>query len=316
MTDQRARAAVKGALIADAASMGFHWLYDQGRIAALAGDVPEFRAPNAHDFEGPDGKGLGYFAHGGKPVGAPSHYGAQMLAMCSALARNGGAYDPDDYAASFREWFGYGGRWVGYIDRPTRATLNAMAAAEAAETPMTACGADDAQLPAVSKLPPLVAAHFAAANLAELVESAVRITNNRDDSVAWGQAVAAMLAAAIKGADPLSSVAAARGNNTKVNDQIEAALALQDKTTEEVATAFALHCQLEVAFPVIIHAIATAVSFREAIRANIRAGGDNCGRSIVIGAVLAACFADDPEKGIPAEWIGKVTVPGEMLAVA
>jgi len=317
MTDQsgKARAAILGALVGDAATMGFHWLYDQSRIADLAGAEPEFRAPNARDYVGADGKGLGYFAHGGKRVGQPSQYGAQMLSMCSSLARTD-AYDPEDYALSFREWFGYGGKWVGYIDRPTRATLTAMAAAEAGEKPTSTCGADDAQLPAISKLPPLVVRHLGSSDLPGMVESAVRVTNDRDDSAAWGRATAAMIAAAISGATPEDAVAAARGDNRQVNEQIEAALAMRAETPEAVATAFALHCQLEVAFPVIIHLIATATSYRDAIRANIRAGGDNCGRSIPVGAVLGACFAGDAERCIPAEWLSKVDVPGEVLALA
>lgn len=72
---ERARAAVIGAATADAATMGLHWLYDQNRIAEVAGAEPEFRAPNALDFGD-----KGYFAHGGKTPGEPSHYGAQMLA--------------------------------------------------------------------------------------------------------------------------------------------------------------------------------------------------------------------------------------------
>ncbi|MEM7525484.1 MAG: ADP-ribosylglycohydrolase family protein [Pseudomonadota bacterium] len=316
MTDipHRARGACLGALVADAATMGFHWLYDQERIASLAGAAPEFRAPNAADYQGPDGKGLGYFAHGGKRAGELSQYGAQMTAMATALSRAGG-YDAEAYAAAFRDWFGYGGRWVGYIDRPTRATLDEMVAAAADEQPTTQCGADDAQLPAVSKLPPLVARHHGEDELMAYVESAVRVTNNRDDSVAWGYAVAAMIAAAISGASPEDAVAAARGDNAKINDQIEAALALRDKTSEEAATSFALHCQLEVAFPVTVHLIATAKSYTEAVRANIRTGGDNCGRSIPLGAVLGACFAGDASRDIPADWLARVDVPGEIAAL-
>ncbi|MEM7545835.1 MAG: ADP-ribosylglycohydrolase family protein [Pseudomonadota bacterium] len=310
----RARAAILGAHVGDAATMGFHWLYDQARIAALAGAVPEFRAPNAADFMGEDGKGLGYFAHGGKRVGQPSHYGAQMRAMCTSLTRKG-TYDAEDYALSFREAFGYGGHWVGYIDRPTRATLNAMAAAEAAEKPTTRCGADDGQLPAVSKLPPLVARHHGEEGLAGMVESAVRLTNDRDDSVAWGHAVSAMISAAISGAAPEDCVAAARGSDSMIDGQIEAALARRSETPEEVATAFALHCQLEKAFPVMVHLIATAKTYPEAMRANIRAGGDNCGRSIPVGAVLGASFAGDEAAGLPASWLALTTVPGDVIGV-
>lgn len=314
-TDDRARHAVLGALIGDAATMGFHWLYNQERIAELGGADPAFRTPNAADFLDTDGQSLGYFAHGGKTAGQPSHYGAQMLAMCDALAQKG-TYDADAYVQSFRRAFDYGGQWVGYIDRPTRATLNAMAATAAVDdtASLALCGADDAQLPAVSKLPPLIARHHGDAGLSDMVESAVRVTNNRDDSVAWGLAVAAMLSAAIDGSSPLSCVEAARGIDAHVDSQIDAALAMRDKTSSEVATAFALHCQLEKAFPVMIHLIATAVSYKGAICANILAGGDNCGRSIPVGAVLGACFANDAGATIPADWLARVDIPGAVFA--
>jgi ADP-ribosylglycohydrolase len=309
-TTDRARAAMMGAAVADAATMGFHWLYDQARIAEVAGDEPEFRAPNKADFQD-----KGYFAHGGKTPGEASHYGAQMMAMATAMAGQDG-YTADAYAGAFREWFDYGGRWVGYCDRPTRATLLAMAAAAADEQPITTCGADDAQLPAISKLPVLVARHHDDPGLAEMVESAVRLTNDRDDSVAWGLATARMLAAAIHGASPADAVAAAReGATDQITKQIAAVHEMKSSTTAEVATAHALHCQLEVAFPVLCHAILTAESYKDAVRANILAGGDNCGRSIPIGAVLGACFTGDDTRGIPTEWAAKLKAPGDFISV-
>lgn len=299
----KARAAVLGAVVADAASMGLHWLYDQERLRAVAGDQPEFRAPNRADFGD-----KGYFAHDGKPAGALSQYGAQMLVMSRALAQSG-VYDADAYAAEFRATFGYGGQWVGYIDRPTRSTLDAMTVAEAAKRPLTGSGADDAQLPAVSKLPPLVARWHGDSRLSGWVESAVRVTNDRDDSVAWGQAIAAMISAAIAGAAPEEAVAAARGTDAMIDRQIEAGLSHPGRSTADVATAFGLHCQLEVAFPVICHAIATATDYVSAVRDNILAGGDNCGRAVPIGAVLGACFAGTAQ-GLPADWLLKTDWTG------
>lgn len=309
----RKTGALLGALTADAAAMGLHWLYDQRRIAEIAGPAPEFRAPNAADFLGPEGKPLGYFAHGGKRAGEPSHYGAQMLAMAASLARAGG-YDAEEYAKAFREAFGPGGGWSGYIDRPTRETLaNMDRAAEGA--PLSACGADDAQLPALSKLPPLLVRHHGEAGLAAMVERAVRVTNDRDDSAEWGAAFAAMLAAALDGASPAESAAAARGVSARIDGQAEAALARRGETPEAAAAGFGLHCQLEVAFPVILHILAGAEDFASSARANIRAGGDSCGRAIPLGAILGACFAGDAQRGIPADWLARVSVPGALAAL-
>ena len=74
---QRGKNAILGAFVADAATMGLHWLYSQPRLNELAPEVPEFRLPAAADFAG----GVGYFAHGGKHPGDLSHYGEQARVM-------------------------------------------------------------------------------------------------------------------------------------------------------------------------------------------------------------------------------------------
>ena len=43
LTVDRAKNAILGALVADAASMGLHWLYSQQRLSELALSAPEFR---------------------------------------------------------------------------------------------------------------------------------------------------------------------------------------------------------------------------------------------------------------------------------
>ena len=88
-TTERKRGAIIGAAVADAASMGFHWLYDQSRILTLAPSTPEFRQPNKCDYEGTSG----YFAHAQKKTGDLSQYGEQHVTMLSALAQNQGAYE-------------------------------------------------------------------------------------------------------------------------------------------------------------------------------------------------------------------------------
>ena len=49
---RRAMKAIKGAFIADAASMGTHWTYDPAEMLKLVSDktVPEFRDPPAPQF--------------------------------------------------------------------------------------------------------------------------------------------------------------------------------------------------------------------------------------------------------------------------
>lgn len=110
---------IRGALVADAAALGLHWIYDKDRVREIGGEEPEFVEPDVAHYKGVPG----YFAHKGKRAGDPTHYGEQLRVALESLKAAGGAVDPQDYARRFWAHFGFGGSWVGYIDRATRETL-------------------------------------------------------------------------------------------------------------------------------------------------------------------------------------------------
>lgn len=372
---ERKRGAILGAAVADAASLGFHWLYDQSRIRDLEPENPEFRQPDNTDYADT----AGYFAHASKTIGDFSQYGEQHNTMLRALNANQGTYNKEKYESAFIECFGYGGSYSGYIDHPTRDTLNNITIAEtsaltrASSIPFDgtdelkrklitkilgnakqfsgdvlkqkveesirttddndqlvehACrmldewnsvnsfhGSDDTQLPALSKLPALVAAYAQQENLLSVVESAVRVTNNNDNAVAFGLASANMIEAAITTGDPEFSIDAGKQAASDTTRQlIEQALASLDKSTPQVTSDWGMACQLKIGFPSAVHNIAKAGSFDKAIRENIYAGGDSCGRSILIGAVLGACYGINTERGIPLQWINKLHQSDKLLS--
>ena len=55
-----------------------------------------------------------------------------------------------------------------------------------------------------------------------------------------------------------------------------------------------------------MHNLGRTSGFADAIRTNIYAGGDNCGRAIVLGAVSGAHFGSGGATGIPKEWVSRV----------
>jgi len=371
----RKRGAIVGAAVADAASLGFHWLYDQSRILDLEPISPEFRQPDTADYADV----AGYFAHASKTSGDFSQYGEQHCTMLNALNANSGAYDKAKYESAFAECFGYGGSYVGYIDHPTRDTLDNITIAQnkaltrASAIPFDGTdelkrklitkvlgnakqysgdvlkhkveeavrltddndhlvehafkmlaewnsvdgyhGADDTQLPALSKLPALVAAYAQQENLQAAVESAVRVTNNNDKAVAFGQASANMIEAAITtGNAELSIDAAKQALSGITHELIEQALTSVDKSTPQVTKDWGMACQLRIGFPSAVHNIAKAHSYTDAIRQNIYAGGDSCGRAILIGAVMGACFGIGSENGVPKQWVEKLTHSQTLLS--
>lgn len=113
-----------GALVADAAAMGFHWMYDQEKIRKLGGDTPEFFDPSASSSAYTRSAELeSTFVHAGKSPGDLTQYGEQLLVIVKALAKNDGKLVQTDYEQEFKSFFGPGGPWVGYIDRPTGRVL-------------------------------------------------------------------------------------------------------------------------------------------------------------------------------------------------
>ncbi len=366
-TALRQKNAVLGALVADAASMGFHWLYDPERIRQLCPHTPEFREPSINDFEG----AAGYFAHASKQAGDLSQYGDQALVMLRSLVASNGHYIKAHYESQFCDHFGYGGEYIGYIDRPTRDTLNNVTWAErqALErsrsipfdgdegtrntmiTKVLACvkqfqgtelaqkldaavrethnddtlanyaqaiademqsitgfhGANDDQLPALAKLPALVALYAGKAELPELVESAVRVTNNNDLAVQFGLATAAILEASLAGTDIETAIATGCADAAaEVQALVNKALSLQDQDNAAVTDKFGKACSLVYGVPSLAHNLVTASSFTEAVRRNIYAGGDSCGRAIPLGAVLGATYGLGGDKGIPEQWVSRL----------
>lgn len=378
---RQARDLITGAFVADAASMGLHWIYDQNHIQKIAPSNPEFRTPSAADYKDVPG----YFAHENRVAGDQSQYGHQALVMLRSLHANDGHFNVNHYSQLFRKYFGYGGDYIGYIDHATRETLDnfirledeALTRARALpfdgdESLTTALvikalsirsqysaemvtakfeeairithdnekvvahgfkvlaeieamgaekGADDEQFPATSKLAPLIGITRAknladGAELIALAESAITVTHSHARALSYGGVVASMMEAAADGSDAEGIVQAALSTaDAPIKEALGLALSMKDQHLNEVTQHFGLACDLRYGVPSIVHNIANASSYSEAIRNNIYAGGDTCGRSMILGALAGAVFGVDGESGIPSAWIDRLSVKQELDAL-
>jgi ADP-ribosylglycohydrolase len=357
--------AVLGALTADAASLGLHWLYDTRRLNEIiaSSGKPEFLEPRRENYEGY----FGYFAHAGRQAGDCSHYGESALVMLRALAGSAD-FSARPYESLFRLHFGPGGEFCGYIDNATRLTLENLAerdkravslavalagslpaevrntligkvipytrqfSGEALRTPVeravritydddalvklaweiaravdeaaTLCGADDDQVSATAKLPALVARYAGHADLPAYVESAVRVTNNNDEALAYALPVAKLMEAAVLGNGIEEAIHVGLDAAAKpVRDLLDAALAKPKEDPVATAQQLGQTCYVSEAVPVVFYLLRHSSSFIEAVRTNIRMGGDSCGRGIILGAVLAAVYGIGGTAGIPLDWL-------------
>ncbi|MEP5155215.1 ADP-ribosylglycohydrolase family protein [Planktotalea sp.] len=292
-------AALMGALVADAATLGLHWIYDPDRIAKVAGNAPAFTPIDPANFEGVPA----YFAHAQRRDGDLSQYGEVLLLAMRSMDEQG-AFDVTAYQDAYSAFFGAGGPYNGYIDRPTRGALANIAADIRAPS-----GTDDDQHPAIATLPAIVAHYHGNEALPAMIQTAMQVTNVN--------AVADHYAAIF--ADLLLDVLAGTPLKTALNSaaQREPLLHAALTTSETNSTAYGQiterACHLPQGMPLSFHILNNTDSFQAAIDANILAGGDNCGRAIIIGSLAGAAYGLE---NIPLEWLLSMNAAQESWSLA
>ncbi len=272
--------ALTGALVADAASMGLHWLYDQEQIKTVSatGDIL-FRQPDAAVYENKKG----HFAHATRHAGELSHYGESALIVGQLAAE--GKYDTSQHRLRFFDAFGPCGQYSGYADRPTKILIAKMINEGDQITDPT--GMDDNQMPAICVVPGL----FASSNSAQTIRAAAQVISVNEEVVAAAGAVHHCLELLADGRSlPEALSVSAEAMEGEVAKLMREALAIEQYQPLETAQRFGLACYVEHSLPVIWHLLKHANDFESVVRDNIRCGGDNCGRSMALGAIAGLAF--------------------------
>lgn len=293
----RMRGAIWGAFVGDAACLGSHWIYD---LTALAKTFPD----GVHGFE-PSRPGHYHF---GKQPGELTHYGDAALLLLASVAEKG-HFDPVDFGRRFLALM-TASNYAGYRDHATKGTIDRYRAFTAAhpERPFDyQQGADDDQPATVTRLTPLVIAHWQDKGLLETVATATRVTQDNDRAIAYAQAYALILWHLLAGAEleeaarqTQEALVDTGAAGSEVATKIEAALATSGISVTEATLSFGQVCPLASSFPAALY---TALTWRDdlaaAILATARAGGDNAGRAAMIGGWLGARLGF---AGVPKEW--------------
>lgn len=296
--------AIMGALVADSAALGLHWLYDPERIAHLAKTKEiVFLTPNPKDYA--DAKG--FFAHGNKIAGDSSGYGEICLLMLKHFAAHG-EFNRIAYQTEFRSLFGPGGTYSGYVDSPTRQTLLKLIPSTPEDFPEIS-GADDDQFAALAAMPIVVVTHHGTLDtLMAKIEQVVRITNDNQVAIAAAQYASAVLFDLLGGVPVQKALEQSLPYaGAQLTPLLKESLAMEALDSVKVAQRFGSACHVLEGLPVIAHIAQHATSYREAVEANIRAGGDSCGRAIMLGAIAAASAEQHGEASavIPLSWLAK-----------
>eukprot|EP00659_Diplonema_papillatum_P015604 gene15604-23816_t len=98
---------IKATLAADAASLGYHWVYDTSK-------VPD-SLPKPLPLQAPESK-----FHSGLHAGDLTHYGVQVAVLYGSTSAKG-AYDGDSFAAAMRTFWKDNSKY--YVDGATKSLL-------------------------------------------------------------------------------------------------------------------------------------------------------------------------------------------------
>lgn len=214
-SDLAAGAAVLGAIVGDAAAVPNHWCYDLELLASHFDkvDEPEFLEPGINPF---------YTL----PAGVSSCYGDQMLCALESLATP----SPDCAGASagldvqdlckrmiekFSEDSHYGtlaaSQGLLADDMPVsrgyrHGSVHAMMDGHLQVFAWDQLGSDDPQVDCCVKIVPICAAYAGNEEMLEVVEDAIRLTQDNDEAVSFGCAFARVLEACILGSTPAEAI--------------------------------------------------------------------------------------------------------------
>lgn len=320
---ERGRAAILGALVADAATMPLHWIYDAPKISAMLAErgmeaAPEFYPePSCPFYKAPAG------------LGSQSCYGEELLPLLKAMAE-GGAYDTEAYVQAMYDHFKDP---LLYRNASVRHFVTAY---EEGKRGFECGHPTDHQANCFAKAAMVVARYAGRPELPAMVEAAVRVQQNNDEAVKYGLAGALLLEKVVLGSTLESALAWATAEGglpqdlqalvaralatrtTPLRDlQYEVSPYMQEMVSKHMDVKDSLHpftlavwcngpaCGNPAAFTnVCMTAALPAGDYVTGVRRNLLAAGDNCSRACLIGALFAAQGGLD---SIPAEWRAKTT---------
>ena len=268
--------ALLGALVADAASMGLHWLYDQEQISRVeATGSLLFRQPDAAVYEGMRGA----YVHAARRSGQLSHYG-ESARIAGKLALGEG-YSVAAHQNALMAAFGPCGEFVGYADRPTKQLIaKLILEGDAVKNPS---GMDDDQMPGVCVVPGL----FSAGASESQLRDAVSVISTNDDVLQSASAVFSVLTQLQSGEELMQALTVAADAVTgELGQLMQKALTDNDDYRPlQAAQEFGLACYVKHSMPLSWYLLRHATDFTALVTDNIRCGGDCCGRSMALGAI-------------------------------
>ena len=293
--NDNAKAMVLASFAADALSLGVHWIYNTNVIDKKWGRVEEYIKPERPTY------------HPTKNLGELTHYGDQTLVLLKSIVGSSG-FDLNHFANRWQEFFK---SYEGYFDGATKATLENFTAGKG---PADA-GSDSDDLAGAARIAPL--AYCYRNDLIKLVAAAraqTALTHNNQTVIETAEFFGQVVWQVLHGEAPTTAIKQALGEGFDrepyvkwVTDGLNSA----EADTRQTLLDFGQMCEIEAAFPGVVHLIARYEdNLTEGLIENAMAGGDSAGRGLIVGMILGAHRGID---AIPQKWLSELKSYQEIV---
>ncbi|HIC43080.1 MAG TPA: ADP-ribosylglycohydrolase family protein [Sulfurimonas sp.] len=279
--------AIYGALVADAFSLGGHWVYKPSEIKEKFPTLDSFNDPMTT-------------YHGSKKAGEFTHYGDQCMWLLESVS-----LEKEFSLASFSSrWKEYMSDYKGYIDGASKTTLDNLNSGKSA----IEAGSNSQDLSVIGRISPLALLYCDEQK--EFEDAAVlqtKMTHDSRESIMVTRFFTQLLYLVLQGYTPTNSILAMleESHDEKIKQWMKTALSSTEHDTIEAIKACGQSCNVNGACPSTLHLILKYENdYAEAMRQNVYAGGDSAARGMVAGMILGAY--NGVEK-IPKEWISTLS---------
>jgi len=293
--DNNAKAMVLASFAADALALGVHWIYNTNVIDKKWGRVDKYIKPERPTY------------HPTKDLGELTHYGDQTLLLLKSIAGSSG-FDPDHFADLWQIFFK---SYEGYFDGATKETLENIAAGK---NPIDA-GSDSDDLAGAARIAPL--AFFYRNDLNKLTTAAraqTALTHNNRHIIETAEFFGRVVWQVLHGEAPTTGIKQALGEGFERDPYVKwvtDGLNSVESDTRQAMLDFGQMCEIEAAFPCVVHLIAKYENnLAEGLIENAMAGGDSAARGLIVGMILGAHLGID---AIPQKWLSELKSYQEMV---
>jgi len=293
----KAKAMVLASFVADALSLGVHWIYNTNVIDKKWGRVEKYIKPERPTY------------HPTKDIGDLTHYGDQTLLLLESISEST-SFDFNQYSEKWQNFFK---SYVGYFDGATKATLKNIADGK---SPADA-GSDSDDLAGAARISPL--AYFFRDDRTKFLAAAraqTALTHNNRIVIETAEYFGRVVWHVLHGKAPTIAIKQAllEGYDRQPYAKwIADGLNSVESDTRQIMLDFGQMCEVEAAFPCVIHLIAKYENnLMEGLIENAMAGGDSAGRGLIVGMIIGAYLGKD---AIPEKWLTDLKSYQEILGL-